>query len=328
MPDKQGFLPLHLAVSTDKRPVVALLLERGAPLEAKTPAGGTALHVAAAHGHAALAHKLLEAGAELEALDNDGATPLLAAAAEGRLATAKALLKAGASVVTTNKWGENALILALRKAKKLRVTRWFSEGEIEGTPVEYEIVDGKLSYYRAGEPKFISDKDARFVAKKWCPAQHAYNEALDLVKKLIRDKAEVNAVDCDGFTPLHEAGRLGEMLVLEPLIRAGAQADTPSKFGITPLHCVAGSRREDGLRLFLTRARPLPVNAPDQAGFTPLHELGCNGGTEEMVAALLGWGADRAAKLGEGYGKFKPGFTPADCVEAAGHQHLVAPLTV
>jgi ankyrin repeat protein len=58
-----GNRPLHAAVYMDRQPVVALLIARGADVNATDDAGWTPLHMAVANGRLELVRGLLEAGA-------------------------------------------------------------------------------------------------------------------------------------------------------------------------------------------------------------------------------------------------------------------------
>jgi ankyrin repeat protein len=81
----EGEQPLHQAAKTGQLMAAALLVERGAPVNARTVRGVTPLHLAAAFGHAALVRYLLEAGADVEAREEAGVTPLMAAQESGHL---------------------------------------------------------------------------------------------------------------------------------------------------------------------------------------------------------------------------------------------------
>ncbi|KXX79489.1 Ankyrin repeat domain-containing protein 65 [Madurella mycetomatis] len=77
--------------------VVALLLRKGANIEAKDNYCETPLHRASWYEREAVVALLLEKGANIEAKDNDGWTPLLWAAWYGRETVAALLLEKGAN---------------------------------------------------------------------------------------------------------------------------------------------------------------------------------------------------------------------------------------
>ena len=71
--------PIQWAALNGRRESVALLLERGAPVDGRGRDGHTALHGAAFMGHAEVVRLLLERGADVNAPSNDGETPLKSA---------------------------------------------------------------------------------------------------------------------------------------------------------------------------------------------------------------------------------------------------------
>jgi ankyrin repeat protein len=88
--------PLHLAARDGKLPAVALLLERGADVNATDVHGCTPLHSAVYGQHTAVAESLLDHGAKVDAARIDGTTPLFYAADHGDTNLLGLLLKRGA----------------------------------------------------------------------------------------------------------------------------------------------------------------------------------------------------------------------------------------
>ena len=88
---------------------VALLLDRGADIEAQGVTGKTALIYAAEFGRIETVALLLDRGANLEAQDVNGSTALMYAAGNGRIETVALLLDRGAN---QNEIGLTALLLA------------------------------------------------------------------------------------------------------------------------------------------------------------------------------------------------------------------------
>ncbi|KAI8464031.1 MAG: acyl CoA binding protein-domain-containing protein [Monoraphidium minutum] len=70
-----GCAALHFAADRGRRGAVALLVGRGAELDARDAEGQTALHYAAVCGHREVYDALLAAGADPSIRDNDGPTP-------------------------------------------------------------------------------------------------------------------------------------------------------------------------------------------------------------------------------------------------------------
>ena len=105
---------LHLAAATDLYPAVKILIERGAPVNAKTTAGFTPLHWAASRDATATAAFLLEHGAAVNAKAMGDITPLHWAASKGAAGAVKLLIAAGADISATTKMGYTPLHLAVK----------------------------------------------------------------------------------------------------------------------------------------------------------------------------------------------------------------------
>ncbi|WP_395462927.1 ankyrin repeat domain-containing protein [Wolbachia endosymbiont of Cantharis cryptica] len=67
---------------------------------------------------------------------------------------------------------------------------------------------------------------------------------LPIIKKLLKEEADVNIKDLCGYTPLHLAAANGYLDVVKELIKEGADINAQNKNGRTPLHLAA---REDKL---------------------------------------------------------------------------------
>jgi len=90
--------PLHTAIASDRLDVLVALLENGADIEARDDFGDTPLHNASRASKPAIVEVLLDFGADIEARDNLDNTPLEEAAEHGDAATISVLLDRGAEV--------------------------------------------------------------------------------------------------------------------------------------------------------------------------------------------------------------------------------------
>lgn len=87
--------PLHAALAgREDADVVALLIARGADVNARGAMGYTPLHIAASRGNASLVERLLSSGAKAMARTEDGKTPALIATERGHDAVASRLREA------------------------------------------------------------------------------------------------------------------------------------------------------------------------------------------------------------------------------------------
>jgi ankyrin repeat protein len=94
---------------------------------------------------------------------------------------------------------------------------------------------------------------------------------LDAVKAYIQCGANINASESNwGGSALHQALYYGHEAILDALLEAGADVNTSTDFGWTPLHVVAQTGRIDHAKRLIERgARPQVAN---QDGMTPVHE--------------------------------------------------------
>ena len=85
----------------------------------------------------------------------------------------------------------------------------------------------------------VANLDAAGNSVKLVDAVKQGNRAA--VRTLITERANVNAAEPDGMTPLHWAVRGDDLQTAQLLIRAGANAKTASRYGITPIALAAQS---------------------------------------------------------------------------------------
>jgi ankyrin repeat protein len=111
------------------------------------------------------------------------------------------------------------------------------------------------------------------------------------VQEELRRGAKVNAADAEGYTALHYGARCGDPRVVRALLDAGANVNTQTKHGVTPLMisinmmCV-----KPEITLMLIRAGA-NVNAADSDGNTAL-QIGTTESSDEVMEELLKKGAD------------------------------------
>ncbi|MDU8908853.1 ankyrin repeat domain-containing protein, partial [Wolbachia endosymbiont of Drosophila bocqueti] len=107
-----------------------------------------------------------------------------------------------------------------------------------------------------------------------------------VVNTLIDKKAEINAKDRQGRTPLHWAASKGGIEVVNALIEKGADVNAVNKYGDAPLRFAARDGHIDIVKALIQGGAN--VNARNSDG-TPLHTAY---GHEEIVKLLIEKGAD------------------------------------
>lgn len=142
-----GRSPLHWAASDNRSPLVALLLEKGANIEALDKAGDTPLHVAGYNGATESATLLLDKGADVDARGKQQRTPLFKAIEHEHTDVAALLIGRNTDVNAKDTNGKTPL----------SETGWFGCADIaallldKGAKVNAKDVWGNTPLKRAGE---------------------------------------------------------------------------------------------------------------------------------------------------------------------------------
>ena len=142
----------------------------------------------------------------------------------------------------------------------------------------------------------------------------ATGKMVHLISNLGHKPELANAYSEDGFQPLGLAAYFGHEKIVEYLIKAGAEVNSPSKnsLKVTPLQsAVAGSHLEIVRQLLAAGASP---NVRERGGYTPLHTAAHNGDVE-VVRSLIFGGADVEAKSDKKE-------TPLDMALKSGHDEV------
>jgi ankyrin repeat protein len=218
--------PLSWRLSRARR-CLELLISHGAHINLRTEGGESPLHYFAQNWGQEEVKQLLDAGAEIDAVNFTGQTPLMFARSRE---VAEFLIAAGASSERRDKFGYN--------------------------PVDWTTmwrIDELLELYSSSVPG--ATKNAKLIA-----AIHSGN--MDNVQTQLSDGAGSDAVDGYGTPAIHIAARQLLSEIVKTLIDSGADINTLSPQGRTPLaECLSsvdGARSkwddyERTLRLFLDR---------------------------------------------------------------------------
>lgn len=163
------------------------------------------LHDAVRQGDITQAAQLLDGGASLAVPDPAGEPPLLIAALEGHADVVALLLDRGADINARNKSGLTALHAAAYGGNLPVVELLLSKGAL------------------------VNDSDNFF---KMSPLHAAAEEGhADVVKVLLDAKADIQAKERNGYTPLTQAGWREYWDAADLLMKAGAQCQKADLVG-------------------------------------------------------------------------------------------------
>ena len=175
--DLAGITPLHCAAMRSRPEFLQLLLAKGADVSVQTRTGETPLHWAVPFGSPDTVRLLLEKVAKVGKSDRFGITPILFAASIGNSEIARLLLERGAFADDISNDGEMPLHTAVRLQDREMVTVLLEQG--------HAAING-----RAGK---LSETALHSAARRGDAA---------MVRLLLEHKADINATDKSGFTPL------------------------------------------------------------------------------------------------------------------------------
>jgi ankyrin len=256
--NKQDYTALHMAVRRGQKDAAALLLEKGANVNAERK-GKTPLDFAGKNEEIAalLREKGGKTGKEIKA-----AGSIFSAAQSGLVDAVKTHLAAGVDVNGKNKGGYTALHLAAKK------------GHVE---VAAALLEAKA--------------DIGLVSKSGKTALHYvayYNGNLDLGKLLLDAGAPVNVLDKRRKTPLDYAVSRRNDALVELLLAKGARTGKELR-AETDIHYAAANGYADAVKRFIENGGD--VNGGDKGGYTALQYAAYNGYIE-VVRVLVESKAD------------------------------------
>lgn len=346
--------PLFLAFELTMPAMAELLISRGADV-AKCPADTRTkrhlIHIAAKDEKTPLLKLLLDHGANINARNEDGNTALNlsldAPSGPPLLKNLKALLDAGASTETPDKWGRRAIdqVNYFRRdplsveAAKMLLERGADPDisphpDMRSSPLhmatrqeQIELMDMLIQAGADLNSRDRGDMATPLIDAARFNCQTSVNKLLasgantgaadgegrtalhmavfsnhnNIVSALLDAGADPNAPDNLGQTPLLLAFKRGYTHMANAMIAKGARIDTVDKDGGTILHAAAeDSDNVKRLPDLLKKASGIDINAADLQGDTPLLRA-VKTRHEPMAMAFLKEGADatRTNKDGE-----------------------------
>ncbi|KAF0323758.1 ankyrin [Colletotrichum asianum] len=239
----RGWTALHLAVQSGGEGTVTALLQAGANPSAATSDGVTPLHNAAAGGRVAATKLLLDAGADINARNIDNETPLHVVALFGNMQIAKLLVESGADVSAKDCYGNTPLHIAASH-ELLDIIQVLLDAGADmnavnnnGNPVLHHALSDSPA-----ATKFLiqAGADTSLRGQFGTTLLHLPKGSEGLFDVLLDCGGDLEAVNDDGATPLHDTAAYGTAQHLQRLITVGANVNATTKKGETALHLTAG----------------------------------------------------------------------------------------
>lgn len=330
--DALGQAPIHLAAEAGHAYVIHILARSGVNVDIQNRDGRTPLHLACHEGHYNVVKALLDAGATIDAVTEDQETPLHYAVRAQKERIVKLLTSRNSNVGSVTRRGNTTLDLALQTGNAAVVQCLVEHGADVNRGAQTEPgtalhlasclsdnlqvmsviltspnvrVDEKNSrgwtplhcaalWLRQEHIKVLVEHKANIEArdKNGCSPLHlavksGYKGSIrEHVRVLIGLGADVNTADSNGSTPLHSAAQLrGFAGIIHELLQAGARIDQKDEDGRTPLHLAAKTKCLDNIELLVSRGAN--VEAVDADGKNPqmLADKGCIGWWAQRVDA-------------------------------------------
>jgi ankyrin repeat protein len=302
----EGTAALVWAVTRNDPEMVDLLVKAGADVKSANEFGATALYAAAEHSDPAITTKLLAAGADPNMALPSGETPLMVAAHRGNLETARALLAGGADPnAKENNGGQTALMYALSERQAPVVEELVKHGaNVEQasnsgfTPLMFAAQQGDVDsagiLIKAGA-KTNEAQPKTALTPLLIASAMSQAKTVDL---LLDNGADPNAVDANGYGPLHKVVRDSDygidmerknaaLTIVKSLVKHGANPN----LRIVQDKAKAADEVKRGANAFYGKRAALTVTEIVLQGATPL-VLAAEVNDLDVIKALVDAGAD------------------------------------
>ena len=268
--------PLFGAVRATRLEVARLLVKRGADVNATNDAGERPLH--AIWKKSPIVELLIENGAEIDALDKHSSSALMTALNYGKLKTAEWLIEEGASLEVKAKDGWTMLHATARSGSK----KIFDA--IDEKTAGSKLIDSKTKQEETVLHAAALSNSARLTEELIqrgfgvnATTIHgqtplhlaALRDRKKTVRALVRNGAEVKVADRQGDTPLHLAAWNRNSAVPEILLENGADPNAVNRYGWTPLHVASMKGNLILSKYFIEQGAD--ISARDEDGLTPFH---------------------------------------------------------
>ncbi|XP_076459190.1 uncharacterized protein LOC143292617 [Babylonia areolata] len=283
--NEAGSTPLHACARKGHVNIVELLVAAKCSLNAVDRLGRTPTMLAAKAGQMQVVAALACAGADINWMDQQHKTPLIVAAESGHLDIVHTLIHAGANVDAQDRTGHTALMMATVK-NQVNIVQLLLDNHanpnlsvMKGTTPLLEAVSHQymeISQLLLARGCDINRADRlhqaplheaiRQVSQYFDPAQS--EEAVGLVKRLVRSGANLNLGDSQGWTPLYQSAYGGHLELTKLLVESRADLTVLTSSGESIMHAAVCGNNLDIVRYLIDAG--CSVNVASKNGQTPL----------------------------------------------------------
>uniref|UniRef100_A0A8D3D179 Ankyrin-2-like n=1 Tax=Scophthalmus maximus TaxID=52904 RepID=A0A8D3D179_SCOMX len=317
---KNGLSPLHMSAQGDHVECVKHLLQHKAPVDDVTLDYLTALHVAAHCGHYRVTKLLLDKKANPNTRALNGFTPLHIACKKNRVKVMELLVKYGASIQAITESGLTPIHVSAFMGH-LNIVLLLLQN---GASPDIRNIRGETALHmaaRAGQMEVVrcllrNGALVDSMAREDQTPLHIASRLgkTDIVQLLLQHMAHPDAATTNGYTPLHISAREGQVETAAVLLEAGASHSMATKKGFTPLHVAAKYGSLDVAKLLLQRKALL--DDAGKNGYTPLH-IAAKKNQTNIALALLQYGAETNVLT-------KQGVSPLHLAAQEGHAEMAS----
>ena len=258
---------LGAAASRGNLPMVTLLVEQGADINAKGGYFGTALGLACCEEHMDIITFLLKRGADINLQGRSLKTALMECCQVGNYSLVRFLIEAGADVTLSSRSQNTALHSACCVSPKSS-----NRGDI----VDILIQKG-------------ADVNLQNNFKETALYEASENGHQEIVEILVRKGSDINLQNRDGKTALYRASEIGYKEIVEILVRKGADVNLQNEWKETALYKASERGHKDIVKILVQMGAN--VNLQDKYEETALYKAS-ERGHKDIVKILVQMGAN------------------------------------
>lgn len=255
----EGLSALHVAIvssAVGRDECVLYMLERGFDEDQVAPGGKTCLLLAAENGRGVIVNQLLANGMDPNTPDDTGLSCLQAACTSGFFSIAKELVVYGADVNMAGYCGTVPLHDCIATGNIAFPNMLISHGAYVNVAEPYNQQSPLMWACRAGLAEFVQlyvFQGAHVNAKDklgWTAAHHGATSDVEEVYEALRvGDADFDAIDHEGNTPLHVAGKCGSNIYANALLLGCVNPSIQNKDGDQPSHIAAKDNNLEVLKV-------------------------------------------------------------------------------